>query len=83
MPLAAIFTWILSPIGRIVMIAFCTVILLSVIYVKGRVDGKAAYQAKLIREINTAITKGDQARMEALKKFDSNKEIEDDGYSRD
>ena len=83
MPIAAIFAWILSPIGRIVMIAFCTVILLSVIYVKGRVDGKASYQAKLTREINAAISKGDKARTEALQKFDNNKEVEDDGFSRD
>lgn len=53
------------------------------VYVKGRFDGKASYQAKLTREINKAIEKGDRARTEALKKFDAQKEIEDDGFARD
>lgn len=40
------------------------------------------YQAKLTREINTAIAKGDRARAEALNRFDSMKDY-DDGFFRD
>lgn len=42
-----------------------------------------AYQAKLTREINKAIETGDRARTEALKKFDAQKDIQDDGFARD
>lgn len=79
----AILQWFLSPVGKVVAIVVAVTVALGGVYVKGRIDGKAAYQAKLTREINTAIKKGDDARVDALKKFDANKEIEDDGFARD
>lgn len=78
-----ILSFLLSPIGRYVGIAALALTFVSGVYVKGRFDGKAAYQAKLTREINKAIETGDRARTEALKKFDAAKEIEDDGFARD
>lgn len=45
--------------------------LLGGIYVKGRHDGKLSYQAKVQREIDAAISKGDSGRAEALKKLDA------------
>jgi hypothetical protein len=73
----------LSPLGRYVGIAAVALSFVGGVYLKGRSDGKAAYQAKLTREINKAIETGDRARTEALKKFDATKEIEDDGFARD
>lgn len=80
MPIIAFF---LGPVGRWVAISAVVLTAFGGTYVKGRNDGKGAYQAKLAREINTAIVKGDTARTDALKKFDTNKEIENDGFSRD
>ncbi len=80
MPFLAFF---LGPIGRWLIVGAVALSALGGLYAKGRIDGKASYQAKLTREMNAAIAKGDTARVEALKKFDSNKEIEDDGFSRD
>jgi hypothetical protein len=79
----SIITFFLSPLGRWVGIAAVALTFVSSVYVKGRMDGKAAYQAKLTREINKAIETGDRARAEALKKFDATKEITDDGFARD
>jgi hypothetical protein len=77
-----ILSFLLSPIGRYVGIAALALTFVSGVYVKGRFDGKAAYQAKLTREINAAIEKGDRARSEALRKFDANKDFSD-GFERD
>lgn len=79
----SILLWLIGPVGRYVSIALVASMAFAGIYGKGRMDGKAAYQAKLEREIKAAINKGDSARTDALKKFDSNKEIENDGFSRD
>lgn len=79
MPFLAFF---LGPIGRWVGIVAVAAMFVAGVYGEGRVDGKAAYQAKLAREINHAITKGDTARTDALKQFDQHKEIEDDGFAR-
>lgn len=78
-----ILAFFLGPVGRWVAIGGAILIALGGIYAKGRSDGKSAYQEKLKREIGIAIDKGDSARTEALKKFDSNKEIENDGFARD
>ena len=78
----AILLWFLGPIGRIVGIALIAVTAIGGVYVKGRIDGKSAYQAKLTRQLNAAIKKGNDAEAKALKKFDSDKELEDDGYER-
>jgi hypothetical protein len=73
----------LGPIGRYILIAGVVIVAFGGTYAKGRIDGKAAYQAKLTREIDKAVSKGDETRIDALKKFDTNKEIEDDGFARD
>lgn len=73
----------LSPLGRWVGISAIILAAIGGIYVKGRSDGKAAYQAKLTAAINKSIEQGDRARTEALKKFDATKEIDDDGFARD
>lgn len=72
----------LGPIGWAI-IATLVIGSYSATYVKGRVDGKASYQAKLTKQINKAIVTGDKAREEALKKFDAQKDIDDDGFARD
>lgn len=78
----SLITFFLSPLGRYVGIAAIVLTFVGGIYIKGRSDGKAAFQAKLTREINTAIEKGDRARAEALNRFDSMKDY-DDGFFRD
>ena len=80
MPIIAFF---LSPIGRYVAIGAAALALLGGIYVKGRSDGKASYQAALTRQANKAITKGNAAEADALKKFDQQKDLTDDGFARD
>lgn len=81
--MTAILAFFLGPIGRWLAIGAVVVAAFGTTYIKGRMDGKRIYQAKLEREINIAIVKGDGARTEALKKFDTNKEIENDGFARD
>lgn len=81
--MTAILAFFLGPVGRWLAIGAVVLTAFGATYVKGRGDGKKAYQAKLEREINTAIVKGDTARTDALKKFDANKEIENDGFARD
>jgi hypothetical protein len=74
--------FLLGPIGRWLIVAVVAAGAIGGLYAKGRIDGKAAYQAKLTRQLNAAITKGNDAEAEALKKFDSEKELEDDGFQR-
>ena len=76
-------TFLLGPIGRWLMVAVVAMGMLGGLYAKGRIDGKAAYQAKLTRQMNAAIKSGNAAEIDALKKFDSQKDIEDDGFARD
>ena len=80
MPIIAFF---LSPIGRYVAIGLVAVTAIGGIYVKGRSDGKASYQAALSRQAAKAIAKGNSAEADALKKFDLEKDIPDDGFARD
>jgi hypothetical protein len=82
MSIVGIISFFLSPLGRYAGMAGVALVLVGGIYIKGRSDGKASYQAKLTREINTAIEKGDRARAEALNRFDSMKDY-DDGFFRD
>ena len=77
-----IIAFLLGPIGRWLMIGVVIAASLGGLYAKGRMDGKAAYQAKLTRQLNAAIAKGRGAEAEALKKFDSQKELEGDGFQR-
>ena len=72
-----------TPLGRWLGISAVALSIVGGAYLKGRSDGRASYQAKLTREINKAIATGDRARTEALKKFDSQKDVEDDGFARD
>ena len=79
MPFLAFF---LGPIGRWILVAVAVSGAITGLYVKGRIDGKAAYQAKIERQIKAATAKGQGAEAEALKKFDSQKELEDDEFER-
>ena len=79
----SVIAFFLSPLGRWVGIGAVILAAIGGIYVKGRSDGKATYQAKLTAAINKSIEQGDRARTEALKKFDATKEIGDDGFARD
>lgn len=79
----SVIAFFLSPLGRWLGIGALILAAVTGIYLKGHADGKAAYQAKLTRQINKAIATGDRARAEALKKFDAQKDISDDGFARD
>ena len=81
--MAGILAFFLSPVGRWLGIGAIILAAVGGIYVKGRSDGRASYQAKLTRAINKSIETGDRARTEALKKFDAQKDVEDDGFARD
>lgn len=60
-------------------------LLLGGIYTKGYVDGRAAYKAKIEREIQDAVRKGDAAREKALRDFDALPDggLPNDGFRRD
>ena len=68
--MTAILAFVLSPIGRWVIGALAAMMFLGGIYTKGRLDGRASYKAKIERQINDAIQKGDNGRADALKKLD-------------
>lgn len=72
--MTAIAAFILSPIGRWIAGVGIVVLLLTGVYVKGRFDGRASYKAKVERQINEAIEKGDDGRAKALKKLDEDGE---------
>ena len=81
--MTAILAFIFSPIGRYAVIALVAVSAIGGIYVKGRSDGKTAYKSKIEREIKDAVTKGDDARADALRKFDASPDsVPDDGFQR-
>ena len=76
--------FLLSPIGRYVAISLGAIFLLCGIYTKGYSDGRSAYKAKIERQIDAAIKKGDAARERALRDFDANPDgLPDDGFRRD
>ena len=77
-----IIAFLLGPIGRWLMVGFTILVVIGGVYSKGRIDGKTAYQAKLARQISAAIAKGNGAEADALKRFDSQKELTDDGFQR-
>lgn len=66
----AFLLWLVGPIGRWFSVALIVLLSLGGIYTKGRIDGRASYKAKVERQINDAITKGDQGRADALRKLD-------------
>ena len=82
MQLLLVWQFMQSTLGRAIIVCVVVAAVALGIYGKGRSDGRAAYQAKLTREINQAIAKGERARAEALKKFDATKDFTD-GFERD
>ena len=79
--MAAILALVLSPIGRWISGALIVLAMLAGIYAKGRIDGKSSYKAKIERQINDAVSKGDTGRADALKKLDDGGAP--DGWFRD
>ncbi len=73
--------FITSPIGRAIILIAVVLIGDLGIYAKGRIDGKASYKAKIERQINEAVQKGDDGRADALRKL--NDGGVPDGWFRD
>jgi hypothetical protein len=69
--MTAIVSFLLSPIGRWVGGSLVILAIVGGIYVKGRVDGRAAYKAKIERQIQDAVKKGTDARSDALRELDA------------
>ena len=81
--MTGILAFLFSPLGRIVAIGAVALAIVGGAYTKGRIDGRAAYKAKIEREIKDAVDKGDAARADALRKFDAAPdELSDDGFRR-
>lgn len=81
--MGAIVSFFLSPIGKYLAIGLVAVSAISGVYVKGRLDGRASYKAKIEREIADAVNKGDAARERALRDFDASPDVvPDDGFRR-
>lgn len=76
-------SFLFSPLGRYAAIGIIIFAAFTGTYIKGRSDGVSSYKAKLTRQLERAIAKGNQAEAEALKKFDAQKEIPDDEFARD
>ncbi|MCW5692559.1 MAG: hypothetical protein KIT48_09350 [Pseudolabrys sp.] len=72
-------TFFLSPIGRYLAIGLAAVAVFSGAYVKGRFDGRSAYKAKIERQIQDAVTKGNDARGNALRELDAGR-VPDDWF---
>lgn len=70
-----------SFLGRAIGAAMICLLALSATYVKGRMDGKAAYRAKVERQINEAVEKGQHGSADALRKLDA--DGVPDGWFRD
>lgn len=68
--MTAILAFIFSPIGRWVAGALVVTGLVAGVYAKGRLDGRSSYKAKIERQINDAVQKGDAGRADALRKLD-------------
>lgn len=73
----AILLWVLSPIGRAAGIAVLVLSLVGGIYAKGRYDDHVAYTKQLTKEAVHAVTKADDARAAADKKFIANPPVAD------
>jgi hypothetical protein len=83
--MTAIIAFIFSPLGRWVAVAGISGLLILGSYTKGRFDGRAAYKAKIEREISNAVTKGNAAKADALREFDATPDgvlPTDDGFRR-
>lgn len=79
--MTAILGLVLSPVGRWVSGFVAVLAIISGIYIKGRSDGKQSYKAKIERQINEAISKGETGRADALKRLDDGSVP--DGWFRD
>ena len=64
--MSAIIAFFLSPLGRYIGIGLVALAAVGGVYTKGRIDGRAAYKAKIERDINNAINAGSEARQRAL-----------------
>jgi uncharacterized protein (DUF58 family) len=69
--IVSILTFFTSPIGRWVGIAGVGLLVFFGAYAKGRWDGSSAHKAKIERQINDAISKGDEGRADALRKLNA------------
>lgn len=69
--ITAIIAFCTSTIGRWITIAGVSALALFGAYVKGKWEGRAQYKAKIERQINEAVEKGDSGRADALRKFDA------------
>lgn len=80
----AVVSFFLSPLGRWIAGGAVIIAIFGGVYVKGRMDGRASYQAKIERQIQDAKDKGDTARENALRDFDAapDDELPDDGFRR-
>lgn len=82
--MTALWSFIIGPIGRYVAIAAIVAAAFGATYVKGRMDGRAAYKAKIEREIDRAVKDGNAARARELRRFDAlpDDSVPDDGFRR-
>jgi len=64
-------SFFLSPIGRWIGGSLIVGAMLGGVYTKGRLDGRASFKAKVERQINDAIQKGDNGRADALRELDA------------
>lgn len=69
--MTAIIAFIFSPIGRWVAGSIAVLVFVGGIYTKGRLDGRASYKSKIERQINEAVSKGEDGRADALRKLDA------------
>jgi hypothetical protein len=69
--MTAILGFFLSPIGRYALGAIGLVGIIGGIYVKGHHDGRVSFKAKVDREIEQSIQKGNDGRADALKQLDA------------
>ena len=63
--------FIFNPIGRWISIAVLAASALGGIYTKGQYDGRQAVKARINAEKKSAIEKGHQGTIDALKKLDT------------
>lgn len=79
--MTAILAFVFSPIGRWVVGILSVAAVAGGIYTKGRLDGRASYKAKIERQINEAVQKGENGRADALRQLDAGSVP--DGWFRD
>lgn len=70
--MGALSFFIFNPIGRWISIAALAAGALGGIYTKGQYDGRQAVKVRIEAEKKSAIEKGHQGTIDALKKLDTN-----------